>query len=271
MRRVRQLSALLEQFHEHGWVRLEGAVDAQAAAEMCEAVWNGLADVGIMRDDPSTWNEERPSRLQRLRDHPAFLAVGSQAVLAAIDAIMQGQAYEAPKNWGSLFLAFPTEVVWQIPVRGWHIDAKYTSPLVPPRGVKTLALLDDVAPRSGGTLIVSGSHRLVHRWFERNPPPVEARSADMRRLLMAHPYLRDLQSDGDSEQRIARFMGRVEADEDIPLQIVELTGAAGDVFLLHALTMHAAAPNAGTAPRFLLSGGITTDLWGWDEPQRSAA
>jgi ectoine hydroxylase-related dioxygenase (phytanoyl-CoA dioxygenase family) len=42
-----------------------------------------------------------------------------------------------------------------------------------------------------------------------------------------------------------------------------LTGSAGDVFLLHPLTMHAAAPNAGSAPRIILSGGVTSDMWGW--------
>ena len=44
----------------------------------------------------------------------------------------------------------------------------------------------------------------------------------------------------------------------IPLQVVENTGAAGDVILLHPLVLHVAAPNAGTEPRFLLSGGIDT-------------
>jgi hypothetical protein len=27
--------------------------------------------------------------------------------------------------------------------------------------------------------------------------------------------------------------------------------------------MHGAAPNAGSVPRFMLSGGVTADMWGW--------
>ena len=266
MRRVRPLSAPLDHFHEHGWMRLSGAIGAKDAAAMCDVVWKGLAADGILRDDPSTWSVERPAHLQHLKDHPAFRAIGSPIVLAAIDAIMQGCTYEAPRNWGALFLAFPNCREWQIPLGGWHIDAKYTSPLNPPGGVKTLGLLDDVAPKSGGTLVVGGSHRLVRRWFERNPPPADARSADMRKLLRGHPYLRDLQSPGDVRHRIARFMDNPEIDEGIPLQVVELSGTAGDVFLLHPLMMHAPAPNAGSGPRFMLSGGITTDMWGWEQP-----
>ena len=53
----------------------------------------------------------------------------------------------------------------------------------------------------------------------------------------------------------------VEVD-GIPLQVVDNMGTAGDVILLHPLTLHVAAPNNGAAPRFLLSGAVTTDMHG---------
>jgi len=56
--------------------------------------------------------------------------------------------------------------------------------------------------------------------------------------------------------------------DGIPLQVVENTGAAGDVMLLHPLTLHVAAPNNGAAPRFLLSGAVTTDNHGWGGERR---
>ncbi len=254
---------LIAHFREHGWARLPRAFSPEAAAAMRDAAWDVLAESGIHRDQPSTWSLERPTHLQRLKDHPAFRAAGSAHVLAAIDAILAGQTVETPKNWGALFIAFPGKDSWNIPTSGWHIDAKYTSALTPPGGVKTLALFGDVAPRGGATQIVSGSHRLIHDWFKANPPPLGARSADMRKLLQAHPYIRDLHTEGDAAQRIARFMDRTEMSDSIPLQVIECAGSAGDVFLLHPLTLHAATTNAGRAPRFLLSGGITTDLWGW--------
>jgi ectoine hydroxylase-related dioxygenase (phytanoyl-CoA dioxygenase family) len=258
---------LIEHFHEHGWARIPQALCPEEASAMREAVWHVLADVGIRRDEPSTWTVERPTHLQRLKEHSTFRGVSSPSVLAAIDTILAGQVYETPKNWGALFIAFPSKNAWRIPVSGWHIDAKYTSTLRPPGGVKTLALFGDVAPRCGGTQIISGSHRLVHNWFKENPPHRDARSADMRKLLCLHPYIRDLHTDGDPEERTTRFMGRAEIINDIRLQVTECAGSAGDVFLLHPLTLHVATTNTGQVPRFMLSGGATTDMWGWGQPE----
>lgn len=72
-------------------------------------------------------------------------------------------------------LAFPSHHAWTVPARGWHADANYLSALSPPAGVRTHALFGDVARRAGGTLIVSGSHRLVHTCF-RDPDQQTARA-----------------------------------------------------------------------------------------------
>lgn len=253
----------IEPFHEHGWLRLPQAFGPEAAAAMRDAVWAELARAGVLRDRPSTWTIERPSHLQGLKADPVFRKLASPRVLGAIEAILEGRTYEPPKDWGAFFLAFPSEEAWGVPTGGWHIDARYTSALKPPGGVKTLALFDDVGPRGGATQILGGSHRLVHAWFQANPPPPGARSADMRRLLMAHPYIRDLHTAGDVDARIARFMDRAEDWDGVPLQVVEAAGVAGDVILMHPLTLHVAAPNAGKQPRFMISGGVTLDGWGW--------
>lgn len=253
----------IQHFRDHGWMRLPQAFDADAASAMRAAVWNALANVGIRQDRPSSWTVERPEHLQALKDDPVFGAVGSERLLAAIDAVLDGAPYPTPKNWGALFIAFPTQSRWGVPTSGWHIDAKYTSALWPAGGVKTHALFGDIPPRAGATQIVSGSHRLVYKWFKENPPPPGSRSADMRKLFQVHPYIRDLHTVSDGRARIARFMARAEEVEGISLQVVENTGAAGDVILLHPLVLHVAAPNTGAQPRFLLSGGVTTNGWGF--------
>ena len=253
----------LRHFREHGWLRVPGAFESEAARAMRHCVWRGLENVGIHRDLPSTWTVERPANLQHLKDDPVFQRVGSHALLAVIDAILEGVPHEKPKNWGAFFLAFPVSTPWRIPTGGWHIDAYYASPLFPARGVKTFALLGDVAPRAGGTLMVSGSHRLVYKWFRENSPARGAPSSQMRRLLQRQPYVRDLHRPGDDVKRIERFMRYVEDVDGIPLQVVEATGNAGDVILVHPLVMHVAAPNNTKEPRFMISGGVTTDMWGW--------
>jgi ectoine hydroxylase-related dioxygenase (phytanoyl-CoA dioxygenase family) len=243
-------------FRARGWMRVPAAFTPRQAAAMRAAVWRALADVGIVQTEPSTWTIERPDHLQRVRKDPAFQAVGSPRLLHAIDAALEGQGHELPKDWGAAFVAFPSTYTWNVPSRGWHADANYLSALSPPAGVRTHALFGDVAPQAGGTLILSGSHRLVHRFFTDHPPAAGARGADCRELLLGHPYLRDLHTAGDAAGRIARFVGRPEEHDGIPLQVIESSGPAGDVLLLHPLTLHVAAPNNGSQPRFLLSGGI---------------
>ena len=252
----------VDNFCVHGWMRVRSVFSRDEAAEMRSVAWRVLASIGILESDPSTWIKERPEHLQQLKADPAFRAVGGPRLREAIDIVLEGQAYEGPKNWGALFLAFPSMHAWNVPCRGWHADANYLSALSPPAGVRTHALLGDVASRAGGTLIVSGSHRLVHKHFTDNPPPPGTRGADYRNLLLSHPYIRDLHSEGDAAERAARFMDRAEDHEGIPLQVVENTGTAGDVILLHPLLLHAATSNNGNAPRFLLSGGVDVpSMW----------
>jgi len=245
-----------EHFRVHGWMRVRQAFSLDEAAAMRSAVWRALADVGIRQSDPSTWTRERPDHLQRVKADPAFRAVGSARLLEAIAAALEGQAYDEGTNWGALFVAFPSRQTWNVPSRGWHIDANYLSALSPPAGVRSHALFGDVAPRAGVTLIISGSHRLVHKHFQDHPPPPGTRGADYRKRLLSHPYIRDLHTDGDADERAARFIERAEEHGGIRLQVVENAGATGDVILLHPLVLHVAASNNGNAPRFLLSGGL---------------
>ncbi|MDB5444271.1 MAG: hypothetical protein JWP73_2647 [Phenylobacterium sp.] len=253
----------IEHFRDRGWMRVHRAFDAGAAAAMREVIWNGLARSGIDRHDRSTWIVERPQKLQKLKENPAFQAVGSERLLTVIGELLGTQSYERPRRWGAAFIAFPSKAEWGVPARGWHIDAHYLSQLWPPKGVQTFAIFGDLVPRSGATQILSGAHRLIDSWFSENPPPAGAHSAEMRKSLQRHPYIADLHSEGDRDQRIKRFMEQVDVVDGVPLQVIEATGVAGDVIVLHPLSLHVGAPNNGAAPRFMLSGGVTTDMAGW--------
>jgi len=237
-------------------MRVRAAFSVDQAAAMRTVVWHALAAAGIEQHDRSTWTSERPDHLQQVKSDAAFRAVGSPRLLDAIDGVLEGQPHETAKPWSACFLAFPSPLAWNVPSRGWHIDANYLSALSPPAGVRTHALFGDVAPRAGATLIVSGSHRLVHEYFREHPPPSGARAAQYRKLLQRHPYLRDLHCEGDVEARVARFMNHDEEHGGIVLRVVENTGTAGDVILLHPLVLHVATTNTSNTPRFLLSGGI---------------
>ncbi|MGE3508856.1 MAG: phytanoyl-CoA dioxygenase family protein [Vicinamibacterales bacterium] len=247
----------MSHFHTHGWVRIPGAFSANEAAAMRDVVWRALASVGIRRDDSTTWRKERPDHLQHLKSDRVFQAVASSRTLSAIDEVLGGQPWERPSDWGALFVLFPSRRPWHVPADGWHLDADYAGPLVPPKGVKVHAMFGDVVPRSGGMMIIDGSHRLVHRWFLDHPPKAGARGAELRASVHRHPYVRDLCAAGEAVARIERFCDRVEVVDGIPLQVLENTATAGDVILMHPLLLHAPpSTHLGSTPRFLLNKDI---------------
>jgi hypothetical protein len=252
----------LEHFRARGFMRVPGAFSRQEAEAMRGAVWRVLERSNIREDDPSTWSTERPTHLQELKDDPAFGAAWGPRTRAALGQILESASWPEPRSWGGFFIAFPTTTEWNVPSSAWHADARYTSSLAPPEGVRLHALMGDVEPRNGATFFLAGSHKLLHRWFESHPPRPGARGRDHRKSLMSHPYIRDLHREASAEQRIARFMARAEEHDGIELQVVENVGAAGDVILVHPLLLHAASVNAGRAPRFLLSGAIDFEsMW----------
>lgn len=248
---------VLEHFRTYGWVRVRAAFSVEDAAAMCDVIWAALAKDGIRRDDSSTWTKARPEHLQHLKGDPVFRAIGCARTIGEIDEVLEDQpwrTWQSLNDWGAFFLQFPTGSEWDVSTSGWHLDGNYAGRLLPPCGVKVHAMLSDVEPRRGGMNILSGSHRLVHKWFSENPPAKGTRGAQFRKSLQRHPYLRDLWTAGVAAARIARFHERVEEVDGIPLQVIENTSTAGDVILMHSLLLHA-PPSAhlGTQPRFLLN------------------
>jgi hypothetical protein len=253
---------VLQHFQTSGWIRVRGAFSADAAAAMCTVIWGALSKVGIIRDDPSTWTKTRPEHLQHLKKNPVFRAVGTDRTLGAIKQLLEGQDLPMPRNWGAFFLHFPTGGEWSVPSTGWHLDGDYRGKLSPPCGLLIHAMLTDVGLRCGGMNILSGSHRLVHKWFTDTAPVAGTRSAQLRKSLQRHPYLRDLCSAGDPAERITRFHDWIEEVDGIPLQIVENAASAGDMMLMHSLLLHAVpAAHLGPQPRFLLSAGVQQPFW----------
>ncbi len=244
-------------FDEWGYVRVSGAFTADDAAAMRDVVWNALARDGILRDDPRTWLNETPSHLQSLKGADVFKSIGNDRTLGAIDDIVGTGRWTPPSDWGAYFLLFPTRRPWTVPWKAWHLDHDYTGSLSPVDGLKVHSMFGDVEPRAGGMTIVAGSHHLVSRHFTEHPPSAGAKAAQVRKQLMnSNDYLRELGTDpgeSDGDARIARFVDAVEVVNDVSVQVVELTAAAGDLILIHPLVLHTRPTNAGTQPRFLLN------------------
>ena len=81
--------------------------------------------------------------------------------------------------------------------------------------------------------------------------------------MRSQPWLKALATDDDDPDRNERFMTETDVD-GVPVRVVELTGAAGTVYITHPWVLHSLAPNTRKTPRLMRSfpirqNGTTTD------------
>lgn len=238
-------------FDERGLVRLDGFVPQHTAGTMAERIWQDLARrEGIQRGTHSTWRVERPFGFQALQASGAFAAMATPAVTALLDDLMEPSRWAAPVHWGQPLVCFPTSGDWDVPHRDWHLDGPCDP--APHRSMvgRLFLILAPLAPRGGGTLVATGSHRIVEAIADR--ARVQLSSSEMRKRLRAlHPWFDGLMTPGD--RRIARFMDAEVEVDGVPVQVEEMSGQPGDLYLMHPRALHAPAPNKATVPRLMVT------------------
>jgi len=223
---------------------------------MREVAWKAMATIhGIDPDDRSTWRHEAPPHLDSLKGRAEFRAVGSPALDAAIAEVLGTDQWVSSKGWGAQFILFPPVPPrpFDVAVGSWHCDSPYDRPVEPLDAVQVISIYGDVESRAGGMQLVEGSHRVIERLMARGDAPVR-HAARRRAILRSHPWLADLATAGDPSERVRRFMIEGGDIDGLPVRVVELCGKAGDVFLVHPLSLHCRPTNAGALPRFMLSG-----------------
>jgi hypothetical protein len=243
------------EFAERGLLRLHDVFTPNDAARMRSVVWHELARRhGVLEDDRSTWKIGEAHGMKTTKKHRAFEPMGAPGLYAVIDELLGSGSWTTSAHWGQVMVTFPERgVLWRLPSKLWHVDWMYTNSPTPLFGLKLFAFFGDVGPRGGGTLVVSGSHRVVERFVAATPAEARRDFRACRLRFMQHdPWLRALaRPDDDDPGRNARFM---DADHDldgIPVRVVELTGCPGDVVLAHPWMLHHAAPNTASYPRMM--------------------
>ena len=146
-------------------------------------------------------------------------------------------------------MTFPRPgTAWDVPASGWHLDSLDLELTM----LAVFAHLAPVQPRGGGTLVVTGSHRLNTPAGPRagNAP---VRSHDVKaHLRTVHPWLRDLWKAGGDTGRIHRYLTAGAEINGVHVRVEELTGEPGDAVIMHPRLLHAVAPNSLPSPRMML-------------------
>ena len=243
-----------EHFERDGYLVVRRAFAPADARAMEARWWAELAEVhGIHRDDPASWRVIEGDLKTAKRD-PIQAKILTDRVRGVLDDLLGAGEWLPPKDWGRAIATVPEPGVWDVPSRFWHWDNPCHPHLDRPTALFVVSFIGPVAPHAGGTLILAGSHRLLIE-HERRVPEAERYDRVVRpwhRFYRSHPWLRALIDEAPSPtDRIAAFMDHETLVDGVPLRVVELTGAPGDMVFCHPLTVHCGAPNRGTRPRFM--------------------
>jgi ectoine hydroxylase-related dioxygenase (phytanoyl-CoA dioxygenase family) len=142
-----------------------------------------------------------------------LLEIVSEVAGRQPSAIQQMQFLLSPPNQGA----------WTLKGLNWHVDVKAEA-LEHTPGVQAFFLIDDVTPHGGATLALAGSHKLWQGGL--------GSQARLREALKSHVNLEDTL-------------------RDFGLKVLEMSGQAGDVYLMDMRTLHTPAINDSNKLRMM--------------------
>ncbi|MEX1008779.1 MAG: phytanoyl-CoA dioxygenase family protein [Acidimicrobiia bacterium] len=246
-------------FERTGILRLPDAFTRDQAAAMVDTVWRFIErKTEFRRNDPATWSERLGLSFKSLKRNPVFAPlVDNAAVLHALDVVFGPGGAEAPKPGAQVLLTFPSPPPWQLPHRSWHMDCGFDRPTWPTFAVKLFACIGEVRPEGGATLALAGSHRLVERYASTLAPTEHGgNQVAWGRFMKQDPWLHEINKPGPEPERTRRLLGTTHEVDGVPIQVVEMAGQPGDVYITHMHVFHSGAPNVNDQPRLMVGKGI---------------
>jgi hypothetical protein len=263
----------LDEFHHRGVLRLDGLLSPDRVSAAREVVLRRLARHGLWQDGgwrlgPRLQWPDHGLKTSKVigNKHPELEALIADPTLRAlVDGLIDGRpldrtAYARPM----VLCTLPNAEVWRLP-GGWHADCPRLASGRSP-GVQVFTFLEPVGPRGGGTLVIAGSHRLMNEGRHIRP-------RDFPRHLGGEAFFRDLFSPGITGAQDCEVLPSGAVD-GVPLEVLELSGEPGDVWLTDLRLLHTGAPNAADHPRLMVTYRFVRDdvsrevaeAWGWVRP-----
>jgi hypothetical protein len=222
-------------FNENGYLCLRGALARNQVEPVKDHVFSELKRLKV-------WSAGK-SLSASIKGTPAFQQVTKLAGMikvperhagivtpvlrAAIDAFAGAKLDKG--NDVQLLISLPDQGKWTLHGLNWHVDVSSPRPDRLP-GVQVFALIDDVAPHGGATLALARSHLLGRD---------EKSRGRIREVL---------KSKGDVDALLLA--------EGLP--ILEMSGRAGDVYLMDMRLLHTPSINATKHVRVMATARFLT-------------
>ena len=255
-------------FEADGVVTVSGTLGREHVDAMREHVWQMLEAHGVVRAAPATWSAGSGRPLVEvagaLRPGPGMeeamgevgRAVAFTPLVAALGSAVDeifGPGMWAPiegPHGGRAAPNFPIrDVAWNVPHAAWHVDEPTCAERVSGWGLLGFAFLDAVESGGGATVVLAGSQRRLLALAAGSRSGLLTTDPAIAALTRDEPWLADLFRPGDADERRRRFLGAAHVSAGIPLRVVELTGAPGDLVLMDPRCLHTVSANVSHRAR----------------------
>ena len=240
-------------FIHHGWLKLQNCFTPEAAAPYTSTIW---ARLGMDPSDKSTWTRDRV-HLPATTEFDS--TVFAPRAWAAVCELLGGEErVRDGRMWRDAFIVSlgpPGEKVESVEkgekekekkekerLWGWHVDGDWFIHHLdsPELGLITVPLFTKVTSGQGGATVLcpEGMKKVAH-WLYSHPGGVDPGMAPV----------------GTPRARDWDWYNGV-AGECASEGFVEVTGDAGDVYLLHPLMLHSASGNLERRFRVIANRGV---------------
>ena len=238
------LATQKREFAERGIIRLPGLLSQTLMAESASRVYSMCRRAKCLRDDiwraPSSSNAGR-RLVKNIQRSNAFGGSMSADLAGCIHELVDGAPIHQRTNRPTMLFTLPENQSGRTDL-DWHIDVRKRTDLRL-AGVQLFALVNEIRPGGGGTVAISGSHRLAL-------PEMVGRE-DIRKDLARSSYFAKL-LDGEPNTR-EELVGTTDSVDGVDVEIVEMTGEPGDVYLMNLWVLHTRWPNQSREPRIMLT------------------
>lgn len=221
----RRLTAEQEaHFLKHGFLQISDAFDPDFIADTRAKMWERL---GMSETDPATWEDDRMHMSSS--EHWRWSEIAPDAWEVMCD--LMGGIDRTDPNAGTsdgMIVNFRVgaDRPWAPPsaeVGGWHKDGNFFRHFLdsPEQALLCIVIWKDIGPQGGGTFFAPDSVPVIARYLLEHPEGTKPGGFNFRELIA---QCRDFR---------------------------ELTGRAGDLFIMHPFMLHAVSQNPSGIPRII--------------------
>ncbi|MBZ0291836.1 MAG: hypothetical protein K8L99_04640, partial [Anaerolineae bacterium] len=222
-------------FESRGVINIKNFLSADRVAEAVEFTRQQFEQEGLWKDGKWTLDydvsKEPPlvsrSLLRSLKNQLFADLIAEAKPL--IDELLDHRPAYPGMDYPQPLISLPNAVEWTVTSKSWHLDCPRLSVGGIP-GVQVFTFLGTVAHGGAPTLAITGTHRLFN-------DQGALRSKHVVQQLKQEPYFRDLIRKNATDRN--RFLHEAGYAGDVELQLIEMVGEPGDIYLMDLRVVHA--------------------------------